>query len=180
MLTAIWNLRTASMLGALLVSASLQAQDTLNMKPFERYWTQARLVPKLGVGVQETGFVEAGIQWHKIYVHPLSLASAGPYITFDGLVDDEVFILGPKAGYEITAGLLGIAADMTWYTDFDRQALVITPRAGLSIMGFVNLFYGRNIGISDFQFAAINKNRFSLIFNLNRDYFNLRDAPRKH
>lgn len=179
MLTKTWNLKTAVLFGAVLVSFSLSAQDTLNMRPFERYWTKARLVPKLGLGLQETGFVEAGIQWHKIYVHPLSLASAGPYLTFDGLVDDEAFILGPKLGYEITAGLLGIAADMTWYTDFDREALVVTPRAGISILGFANLFYGRNIGVSDFQFAAINKNRFSLVFNLNRDYFNLRDAPRK-
>lgn len=179
MLTEPWNLRTASLLGALLVCFSLSAQDTLDTRPFERYWTKARLIPKLGLGLQETGFVEAGLQWHKVYVHPLSLASAGPYLTVDGLVDDDVFILGPKVGYEITAGLLGIAADMTWYTDFGREALVITPRAGISIMGFANLFYGRNIGISDFQFGAINKNRFSLVFNLNRDYFNLRDAPRK-
>jgi len=128
--------------------------------------------------VQETGFVEVGIQFHKIYVHPLSLASAGPYLTIDGMLIGDNFVLGPKIGYEITARLLGIAADVTYYSDFNREALVFTPRAGISIMGFVNLFYGRNLALSEYQFNGIDKNRFSLVFNLNTDYFNLREADR--
>jgi len=158
---------------------AVYAQDTLNIRPFERYWTKPRLVPKLGFGIQETGFVEVGVQLHKIYIHPLSLASAGPYLTIDGLIQDETLIVGPKLGYEITAGLLGLATDVTYYSDFDRSSVVFTPRAGISIMGFVDLFYGRNLLLSDFQFDAIDKNRFSLVFNLNTYYFNLRNAPKK-
>jgi hypothetical protein len=163
----------------LLFTLNAYAQDSLNLKPFERYWTKPRLVAKAGFGIQEAVFVEAGIQLHKIYVHPLSLASAGPYLTIDALLPDNQLILGPKAGYEITAGLIGLAADITYYTDFDMEAVVFTPRAGLSIMGFVNLFYGRNFPLSEFQFPQIDQNRFSLVFNLNRDYFNLREAPAK-
>ncbi len=163
----------------LLASVSVFSQDTVNIKPFERYWTKPRLVPKAGLGIQESAFVEVGIQLHKIYVHPLSLASAGPYFTVDGIIIDEDVIIGPKLGYEITAGLIGLAADFTYYSDFDREAFVFTPRAGVSLMGFANLFYGRNLPVSDFQFKSIDKNRFSLVFNLNRDYFNLRDASKK-
>lgn len=177
--TEIKGSKAACLIFALLASFALSAQDTLNIKPFERYWTEPRLIPKLGVGLQETAFVEVGIQLHKIYIHPLSLASAGPYLTIDGLVRNEKVIIGPKLGYEITAGLVGIAADVTYYSDFTSEALVFTPRAGISILGFVNLFYGRNIPLSDFQFAVIDRNRFSLVFNLNRDYFNLRNAPKK-
>ena len=179
MLTETKSLKIISLLTALFWSVTVFGQDTVNIKPFERYWTKARLVPKIGLGVQETAFVEVGIQLHKIYVHPLSLASAGPYLTFDGMLLGDNIVLGPKIGYEITAGLIGIAADVTYYSDFNREALVFTPRAGLSIMGFVNLFYGRNIALSEFQFAGIDKNRFSLVFNLNTDYFNLRDAPKR-
>jgi len=156
-----------------------QEEDTVNTRPFERYWTKPRLIPKLGLGIQETAFIEAGIQFHKIYIHPLSLASAGPYLTVDGLIKDDELMLGPKIGYEITAGLIGIAADATYYTDFERDSFVFTPRAGISILGFANLFYGRNIPLSDFQFDVIDKNRFSLVFNINRDYFNLKNAPKK-
>jgi hypothetical protein len=162
-----------------LMSFPSLGQDTVNIKPFERYWTQPKLVAKIGVGLQETGFVEAGLQLHKIYIHPLSLASAGPYLTVDGIIKDGQVIIGPKLGYEVTAGLIGLAADMTYYSDFDKTSLVFTPRAGISIMGFVNLFYGRNLLLSDFQFDGIDKNRFSLVFNLNADYFDLRNAPKK-
>lgn len=157
----------------------LQAQDTVDIRPFERYWTQPRFVAKAGVGLQETAFVEAGVQLHKIYVHPLSLASAGPYLTVDGMLKDDKLMIGPRAGYEITAGLVGVAAEITCFTDFDRSAWVFTPRAGLTIMGFVNLFYGRHLPLNDFLFSAIDRNRFSLVFNLNRDYFNIRNAPKK-
>ena len=181
MLTETKRIKTACIIGFLLLSLTVAAQDSLNnIRPFERYWTKPRLIPKVGLGLQETAFAEVGVQLHKIYIHPLSLASAGPYLTIDGLIRDEKLIIGPKAGYEITAGLLGVAADVTWYSDFDRESVVFTPRAGISILGFVNLFYGRNIALSDFQFAGIDKNRFSLVFNLNRDYFNLRNAPKKN
>jgi hypothetical protein len=174
------RVKTTCCVSFLLICFSLSAQDSVNnTKPFERYWTKPRLVPKVGLGLQETAFAEVGVQLHKIYIHPLSLASAGPYFVVDGLIKDEKIIIGPKLGYEITAGLLGVATDLTYYSDFERDAVVFTPRAGISILGFVNLFYGRNIPLSDFQFPAIDKNRFSLVFNLNRDYFNLRNAPKK-
>jgi len=171
--------RTVCFCAGLLISLALHGQDSLDTKPFERYWTKPRYVPKAGVGLQETAFVEVGVQLHKIYVHPLSLASAGPYLTIDGMIRDDRVIVGPKLGYEITAGLVGIASDFTYYSDFKNHSWAFTPRAGLTIMGFVNLFYGRNVFLSDFRFDGIEENRFSLIFNLNRDYFNLRNAPKK-
>jgi hypothetical protein len=161
------------------ISAAAQNQDTVDIKPFERYWTKPRFVPKVGFGVQETGFGEIGIQFHKIYVHPLSLASAGPYSTIDAVFNVDEVILGPKIGYEFTAGLFGIAGDVTYYTDFDREVVMVTPKAGLSVFGYVNLFYGRNLRLSDDSFRSISPNRFSLTFNLNPDYHHIRDAGKK-
>jgi hypothetical protein len=153
--------------------------DTVDIKPFERYWTKPRLVPKVGFGVQDTGFGEIGAQLHKIYVHPLSLASAGPYVTVDGVFQINEIIIGPKVGYELTAGLFGIAADVTYYTDFDRESVMLTPKAGLTLFGYANLFYGRNLSLSEDKFRSISQNRFSLIFNLNRDYHNIHSARKK-
>ena len=177
--TEIKTVRLIALIVLLLFALTANGQDTVNIKPFERYWTKPRLVPKLGIGAQEIAFIEAGVQWHQIYVHPLSLASAGPYFTIDGLIKDEVPIIGPKIGYEVTAGLIGLAADLTYYTDFDNESLMLTPKAGISLLGFANLFYGYNINLSDYQFALISRNRFSLVFNINKDYFNLRSAEKK-
>lgn len=163
------------------LSVFSQNVDTVNIKPFERYWTQPRIVPRLGLGVEDGGFVEAGIALHKIYVHPLSLASASPYLTFEGVILENDFIFGTKLGYEITAGLLGVAADVTYYTDSYKDSWMLTPKAGISVLGFANLFYGYNLVLSDESFKSIDKNRFSLTFNINRDYFNLKAArKRKH
>lgn len=167
------------LLTLLLAGISANSQDTVNIRPFEGHWIKPRLIPKVGFGVQDAAFAEVGIAWHKIYVHPLSLASAGPYLTVDGVILENDFILGPKIGYEITAGLIGLAADVTYYTDFDRESLVVTPKAGLSVLGFANLFYGYNITLSEDSFKSISKNRFSLVFNINKDYFNLKAASKK-
>lgn len=153
--------------------------DSLKENNFERYWTKKRIVPRAGLALQETASVEAGISYHSIYVHPLSLASAGPYLTFEGIIRDDFVIVGPKAGYEFTAGLLGVAADVTYYTDFSEYSFVATPKAGLSLLGFASLMYGYNIPLNDKEFKSISRNRISLVFNLNRDYLNLKEAPRR-
>jgi hypothetical protein len=167
----------------LLIACAAQAQvvqsDTAAHRPFQRYWTKPRFAPKVGFGIQETGFGELGVQLHQIYVHPLTLASAGPYATVDAVFQKDDIIIGPKLGYEFTAGLLGVAADFTYYTDFERESVMFTPKAGLTVLGFVNLFYGRNIPLSQDTFSAISKNRFSLIFNINPDYYHIHEARHK-
>src|SRR5690349_18680156 len=89
---------TLTVILSFFIIISLQAQeaDTVHVKPFERYWTKAKIIPKVGFGVQDTGFGEIGIASHQIYVHPLSLASAGPYMTVDGVFEPDEIIVGPK------------------------------------------------------------------------------------
>ena len=166
--------------------ALAQYGDSLLQTPFHRYWTQQRLIPKIGVGSQGRGFVEAGVYWHHIYKHPLTLMSKGPYCTVDVFIDDSNFLIGPKLGYEFTAGVLGASLDVTYFIDQnygpenkDRQAWVTTPKIGISILGFADLFYGYEIPLSSERITSITRNRFSLVFNINKDYFDLKEAPRK-
>ncbi|MEJ7644595.1 MAG: hypothetical protein WKF87_08360 [Chryseolinea sp.] len=160
--------------------------DSVSHPPFERYWTRSRVIPKVGVGLMDRAFVEVGVQLHSIYRHPLTLLSHGPYSSVDVFIDDSNLLLGPKIGYEITAGLVGVAADFTYFIDHNyngeggnRQAFMVTPKIGLSIFGFANLFYGYSIPLSEESISTISRHRFSLGFNINRDYFDLKDAPRK-
>jgi len=166
----------------------IDSVSKIDTSPFQNYyyWTQPRTIARFGAGVQDRAFVEVGIQFHSIYKHPLSLASRGGYLSVDVFVDDKNLLLGPKVGYEFTAGFLGVAADITYFIDQnynevgdDRRAWVVTPKAGLSILGFANLFYGYQIPLSDERITSIYRHRFSLVINLNRDYFNLSEAPRK-
>ncbi|HMG88458.1 MAG TPA: hypothetical protein VK589_00310 [Chryseolinea sp.] len=154
--------------------------------PFERYWTKPRIVPKVGVGTMDRAFVELGVQWHDIYKAPLTLVSKGPYCTVDIFIDHSNILLGPKLGYEFTAGLFGAAVDMTYFIDHNydheggnRSGVQLTPKAGISILGFADLFYGYAIPLTEERISTITRNRFSLVFNLNKDYFDLKEARRK-
>lgn len=168
------------------IVAAAQENDTLRAKPFDSFWTRQRVIPKIGAGVQDRAFVELGIHWHNIYKDPLIVASKGPYCTVDLFIDDSNLLLGPKVGYELTAGIVGAAVDLTYFMDHNydnegtnRNSLVLTPKAGLTILGFVNFFYGYQIPLSDKEITTLYRNRFSLVFNLNKDYFNLKEAPRR-
>jgi hypothetical protein len=163
-----------------------QPADSLYDTPFKRYWTKQRLIPKLGVGSQDRAFIEVGLYWHNIYRHPLTLMSKGPYCTVDIFIDDSNFLIGPKLGYQFTAGIFGASLDVTYFIDrnygmegINRSAWVTTPKVGISILGFADLFYGYEIPISTDRITSISRNRFSLSFNLNRDYFDLSEAPRR-
>jgi hypothetical protein len=163
-----------------------QHADSLYRTPFHRYWTQQRLIPKLGVGTQDRAFVEVGVYWQNIYKHPLTLLSKGPYVTVDVFINKSNFLIGPKIGYEFTAGVFGAALDVTYFIDenygdegINRRAWVTTPKVGLSILGFADVFYGYEIPISSERISSLSRHRFSLTFNLNKDYFDLNAAPRK-
>jgi hypothetical protein len=189
MLTGLKIVRTC-ILGCLLLTPAVSTfaqADSIPAKQLETFfWTKERLIPKVGVSVQERAFVEIGVYWHNIYHHPLSLASKGPYATIDIMVDEKNLLIGPKVGYEFTAGVFGTAFDVTYYYDkdynsegMDRRAFVATPKAGLTLLGFMDVFYGYQIPISETRITSLTRHRFSITFNLNKDYFDVKSAPRK-
>ncbi len=182
------NISSVSFVLALTMNAqgSFAQADSVKHPPFERYWTKARIIPKVGVGAMDRAFIEVGVQLHSIYRHPLTLLSHGLYSTVDVFIDESNLLLGPKIGYEVTAGLIGAAADVTYLIDHNyngeggnRQAVMLTPKIGVSVFGFANLFYGYSVPLSEETIGTISRHRFSLMFNINRDYFDLKDAPRK-
>jgi hypothetical protein len=172
---------------AMLMSIVVYAQDdddTVRTKPYDRYWTKDRFVPRVGIGTQDLFFVEAGMHWQTIYKNPLISASHGPYATVDMLFENDRFILGPKIGYEMTFGVIATAVDVSHLIDISsngnkEKAWAFTPKIGGTILGFATLYYGYQIPISENEIGGVNRNRFTLIFNLNRDYLNLKEAQRK-
>jgi hypothetical protein len=166
--------------------STVDDEQRYRTKPFDRFWTRQRLVPEVGVGLQDRFFLEVGLQWHNIYKHPFTLMSKGPYTTVDIFVDDSNLLVGPKLGYEFTAGVFGLASDITYFIDHNyngegstRRSVVATPKLGLTLLGFANLYYGYQIPLTDQRITSLSRNRFSLVFTLNRDYFALKEAPRK-
>lgn len=183
----IWKWACAvAFLAAISFPLAAQDDDTVRTGFLPTYWTKQRIIPKIGGSIQDRAILELGVQWHNIYRHPLSLASRGPYATVDLLLDDQNFLIGPKLGYEFTAGVFGVAFDVTYFYDKDynqegddRRAFVATPKGGLTILGFLDFFYGYQIPLSEQRITSLSRHRFSIVFNLNKDYFNIKNAPRK-
>jgi hypothetical protein len=163
-----------------------QDDDTVKTSPFERFWTRPRVVPKVGFGVQDRPFFTAGFALQNIYKHPLTLLSKGPYAVVDVFIDDSNTLVAPKVGYEFTAGVFGAALDVSYFIDHNyndegstRRAWAVTPKVGLSILGFANLYYGYQIPLSETEITSITRNQFTLTVNINKDYFDLKGAPRQ-
>ena len=116
----------AGIFGYILMSTipaySQVADSTKSITAETFFWTRERFVPKVGVSFQERTFVEIGVYWHNIYHHPLSLASKGPYASVDLMIDEKNLLVGPKLGYEFTAGIFGTALDVTYFFDKDYNA----------------------------------------------------------
>ncbi len=167
--------------GLLCASPALFAQrtrDTVTVSrrttPFDRYWTHPRFVPK-GWLVPRIVLSSKAVFNIAAFINIRLHYSQGPYCTVDVFVDNSNLLLGPKLGYEFTAGLFGAAADFTYFIDrnYDsegnnRNAVVFTPKVGISILGFANLFYGYQVPLSNERIGTITRNRFSLVFNLNK------------
>ena len=64
--------------------------------------------------------------------------------------------------------------ELKYQTDNDSDDFVITPKFGVGL-GAINLFYCYNISTNKYPFSSIGKHQISLVFNLNKKYFEKSD-----
>lgn len=170
-----------------LISGMASAQvDSLQNQPASNYWTKPRWAPRIGTGAQDRAFFEVGVIRQSLYKGTFLRASKGFYLTTDIFVDQANIILAPRTGMEVTTGALVLATDVAWMIDYNynkesglRNAWIITPRVGLNLLGFANVYYGWTIPISKIEIRSLTRNRIGIVFNLNKDCFNIRSAPRR-
>ncbi len=133
-------------------------------------WDSKQFEPRFGLGYQRSIMVEAGVGYHWSggdIVRPLSTAvySSLEFSSFSKPV------YGVKIGAE-TIGGMGIGGiDLKYLTNSRHHDLVITPKAGLSIFGTINAFYGYNISTNNYPFENIGKHQFSLILMYSKRAF---------
>ena len=79
----------------------------------------------------------------------------------------QQFFNRTKVGIWIYAGVVGASLDVTYFIDQnygpenkDRNAWVTTPKIGISILGFADLFYGYEIPLSSERITSITKTDF--------------------
>jgi hypothetical protein len=92
---------------------------------------------------------EIGIEW----LHLMG-TSCDPYGTMglsigNDFLFDKKIIYGPKLSAEAHFMIFGTRINATYYTaDFHSGSFKIRPEVGLTLLGYINLFYGYTFNVS--------------------------------
>ena len=154
-----------------------QESDTIT-----KNFNSRQFKPRFGLSYQKNLFAEIGVSFHRYsvvfpkdnkYLH-FGWASYGFYLSSELLVRTDKTIIGPKIGYEFaclapTNGC-ALGLEMTYYSDFAKGNLAITPRIGLPL-GFAEIYYGYNILLNKDLNNYIGNHRFCFSININKLYW---------
>src|SRR6478752_5582085 len=88
-----------------------------------------------------------------------------------------IFLISASAGQVMAQGADSVYRNTLFERYWTKPRLI--PKAGFTILGFADLFYGYSIPLSKQTIDSVSRNRLSLLINLNRDYFNIKEARRK-
>lgn len=143
-------------------------QDSLTTfsRPGYKKRTELKTVPRIGVGIQKTAYVELGLSRH------LGFASTAYYGSFEWTPIKNIY--GLKVGYEMNARIVALGLEAKYQTDLLLSDVMLTPKIGFGLMGIVNIFYGFNISFFNLPFPGIGRHQFSIVFNYNRLAFSKR------
>lgn len=81
------------------------------------------------------------------------------------------FFIAPKLGVEMDFLIFGARINFIDYTNFTYHDLKFTPEIGLSLTGFLNLFYGYNFSLTDKQIDNVGTHRVTLTINFDKILF---------
>jgi len=123
---------------------------------------------RAGLGFEKTTYLELGLSRITISDKGLNSGSLCFYTSAQlGIINGHINY-GIKAGFE-TAWMIGMwAIEAKYITDNKNSKFYFTPKAGLSLLGAVNILYGYNVGIGNHNFVDIGKHQVSVTANLSK------------
>ena len=128
-------------------------------------WSKA-LTLKTGYMYSNYHSAEIGVEWlHLIGTYCDPYGTMGITIGNDFLFDKKV-IYGPKLSAEAHFMIYGTRLNATYYTtDFRTGSFKIRPEVGLTLLGYINVFYGYTFNISSPTFYN-QKHSISIFGNI--------------
>jgi hypothetical protein len=136
----------------------------------ENEWSNLKPTIRAGLGMQKNFFAEFGLGIYTFKSNGSGSNARGIYGAFEWMPTINRFdnrdVFGWKLGYEMNIKFLALGLDAKYQTRKGINDFVITPKAGISINGVVNLLYGYNISTRNRPFDEVGSHQFSLIFNI--------------
>lgn len=143
------------------------AQDTIP----HRHYSWHTMAFRTGFGFNKAFYYEIGPSYVFHEADAIEgFGNAAIYTTFEWTPAPNTY--GVKFGGEFGSNLSMVALEFKYQSDNVEDDFVITPKIGLGL-GFVNMYYGFNISTNKYPFDKIGKNQFTMVFNINRKYYQL-------
>src|SRR5690606_12033870 len=89
---------------------------TKSSRPGYKKWTTMATVPRFGLGIQTTAYLELGLTRHRFYYNDLGFASTAYYGAFEWTPIKNIY--GLKGGYEMNARTAALGIEAKYQTDF--------------------------------------------------------------
>jgi hypothetical protein len=97
------------------------------------------------------------------------LGAEGFSASTDISVSGQPFHIIPKISYEAAFMLIGAKLNLEMPTDFKSNTFIFCPEIGLTLVGFVYVYYGYNF--MDKPLFDISRNKLTVGFNLQKTRF---------
>lgn len=126
---------------------------------------------RLGIGFERTTYFELGFS--KLYIVEKGWGGSACFygsgqINLPNRNENSKFLYGAKLGYE-TSWVIGMwAIELKYLTDNTNSQIYITPKVGLSAIGFVHILYGYNIKLNKDDLLDVGNHQISLTINLSK------------
>ncbi len=124
-----------------------------------------------GISTQKQLWGEVGIIYGKTMIGSCDqIGLVGAKLGTEFNFTPSKFMIAPKIGFEYDFSLFGARLNIIDYTNFTYHDIKFTPEIGLSLLGFVDIFYGYNFSISEKRIDNIATHRLTLTVNF--DWWN--------
>lgn len=137
----------------------------------KNYWSKFTPAFRISAGFTPKFYIEPGLALHKFHSEPPNSASQNIYASVEMTTtmygDRGFLLLAPKVGYQLQAIFYAIGVEAKYLSDGTRNRdFVIAPKAGLSILGMIDLMYAYQLSFNNRPFPGIGAHQFSLAFTL--------------
>lgn len=122
---------------------------------------------KIGYEYQKSTYLEAGLFFHKwrgVNGGPIGFKAIG--VGGECRLGGNTFYYGPKLYAEATAFWFGARVGCTYLTDSKQGALIFAPEIGFTGAGYVYVYFGGNLNLTNRSFLDMNGFRLSIGVNL--------------
>lgn len=158
-------------------------EDSLRYYRVNQYLSSTEYISiRVGAGLQKDFYSEAGIAFQMRNFGCTGAFSRSYYTALEFIPNFQANESQSRNVYALKAGieanvLFALALEAKYQTDFSKNAFVVTPKVGLGIFGDVLLYYGYNFSTRrnrERVFPFISNHQFSLIFNIQEDFLQIR------